>query len=95
VLTNTPGVLTNDFFVNILDMNIQWKPIENNLYEGRDRRTQDFEWIASRADLVFASNSVLRAYAEVYASDDGKEKLVIDFIAAWEKVMNNDRFDLL
>ena len=95
VLTNTPGVLTNDFFVNILDMNIQWKPIENNLYEGRDRRTQDLEWIASRADLVFASNSVLRAYAEVYASDDGKEKLVIDFIAAWEKVMNNDRFDLL
>lgn len=95
VLTNTPGVLTNDFFVNILDMDIQWKPVDNDLYEGRNRKTQEVEWIASRADLVFASNSVLRAYAEVYASDDGKEKLVIDFIAAWEKVMNNDRFDLL
>jgi catalase-peroxidase len=85
-------VLTNDFFVNILDMDIQWKPIENNLYEGSDRKTQEVKWFASRADLVFASNSVLRAYAEVYASDDGAGKLAFDFMDAWQKVMNNDMF---
>jgi catalase-peroxidase len=94
VLTDRKGVLSNDFFVNILDMDIQWSPVLDNLYQGRDRKTQEVKWIASRADLVFASNSILRAYAEVYASDDGQEQLVIDFIAAWEKVMNNDRFDV-
>lgn len=94
VLTNRPGVLSNDFFVNILDMDIQWHPIEDSLYEARNRRTQEVLWTATRADLVFASNSVLRAYAEVYASDDGLEKLVSDFVAAWTKVMNNDRFDV-
>jgi catalase-peroxidase len=92
VLTSNAGVLSNDFFVNILDMNIEWHPVLENLYQGRDRKTQEVRWIASRADLVFASNSVLRALAEVYASDDGKDQLVIDFIAAWEKVMNADLF---
>jgi catalase-peroxidase len=94
VLTNRPGVLSNDFFVNILDMSIEWHPVLDNLYHGRDRKTQEVLWVASRADLVFASNSVLRAYAEVYASNDGYEKFVIDFVAAWEKVMNADRFDI-
>jgi len=94
VLTDRKGTLSNDFFVNILDMDIQWSPVLDNLYQGRDRKTQEVKWIASRADLVFASNSILRAYAEVYASDDGQQQLVIDFIAAWEKVMNNDRFDV-
>ena len=94
VLTDRKGVLSNDFFVNILDMNIQWSPVLDSLYQGRDRKTQEVKWIASRADLVFASNSILRAYAEVYASDDGQEQFVIDFIAVWEKVMNNDRFDV-
>ena len=94
VLTDRKGVLSNDFFVNILDMDIEWKPVLDNLYQGRDRRTQEVKWVASRADLVFASNSILRAYAEVYASDDGQEQFVIDFAAAWEKVMTNDRFDL-
>jgi catalase-peroxidase len=92
-LVTQPGVLKPCFFRNILDMDTEWTPVLDNLYQGRDRKTQEVKWIASRADLVFASNSVLRAYAEVYASDDGQEKFVIDFIAAWEKVMNNDRFD--
>ena len=94
VLTRRKGVLSNDFFVNILDMDIEWHSVLDDLYQGRDRKTQEVKWVASRADLVFASNSILRAYAEVYASDDGHEKFVIDFVAAWEKVMNNDRFDV-
>ena len=94
ILTKRAGHLTNDFFVNILDMDIEWEPIEGELYEGRDRKTKELLWTASRADLVFASNSILRAYAEVYASDDGHEKLVEAFISVWEKIMNNDRFDV-
>ena len=94
VLTKRVGHLTNDFFVNILDMDIEWHPVLENLYQGRDRKSQEVLWTASRADLVFASNSILRAYAEVYASDDGQEKFVRDFASAWTKVMNNDRFDL-
>jgi catalase-peroxidase len=94
VLTDRKGVLSNDFFVNILDMDIEWNPVLDNLYQGRDRRTQEVKWVASRADLVFASNSILRAYSEVYASDDGLEKFVTDFVSAWTKVMNNDRFDV-
>ena len=92
VLTYEPGVLTNDFFVNILDMDTQWHPIGDGLYQGNDRKTQEPKWYATRADLVFASNSVLRAYAEVYASDDGAGKLAFDFMDAWQKVMNNDMF---
>ena len=93
VFTDRVGALTNDFFVNLTDMNNTWKPAGNNLYEIRDRRSNDLKWTATRADLVFGSNSVLRAYAEVYAQDDNKEKFVNDFVAAWTKVMNLDRFD--
>jgi catalase-peroxidase len=93
VFTDREGVLTNDFFVNLTDMNNTWKPA-NNLYEIRDRKTGKVKWTASRVDLVFGSNSILRAYAEVYAQDDNKEKFVQDFVAAWTKVMNADRFDL-
>lgn len=94
VLTNRPGTLSNDFFVNILDMSTKWSPIGDEIYQGSDRKTGEPKWYATRADLVFASNSVLRAYAEVYASDDGNEKLVQDFVCAWTKVMNADRFDI-
>ena len=94
VFTENEGVLTNDFFVNLTDMNYTWKPAGNNLYEIRDRQTDTIEWTATRVDLVFGSNSILRAYAEVYAQDDNKEKFVRDFVAAWTKVMNLDRFDL-
>ncbi len=94
VFTDREGVLTNDFFVNLTDMNYAWKPAGNNLYEIRDRKTDKVKWTATRVDLVFGSNSILRAYAEVYAQDDNKEKFVTDFIAAWTKVMNADRFDL-
>jgi catalase-peroxidase len=94
VFTQREGVLTNDFFVNLTDMTNIWKPIDNNLYEIRDRKTDTIKWTATRIDLVFGSNSILRAYAEVYAQDDNKEKFVRDFIAAWVKVMNADRFDL-
>lgn len=94
VLTNREGVLTNDFFVNLTDMNYTWKPTDNNLYEIRDRKTGQVKWTASRVDLVFGSNSILRSYAEVYAQDDNKQKFVQDFVAAWTKVMNADRFDL-
>ncbi|WP_199256486.1 catalase/peroxidase HPI [Mycolicibacterium mengxianglii] len=96
VFTNTPGVLSNDFFVNLLDMNTKWKTSENseNVYEGTDRATGAIKWTATANDLVFGSNSVLRAVAEVYAQDDNKGKFVEDFVAAWVKVMNNDRFDL-
>ncbi len=96
VFTDRPGVLTNDFFVNLLDMSTEWKPSENqeNVYEGRDRATGAPKWTATANDLVFGSNSVLRAVAEVYAQDDNKGRFVEDFVAAWVKVVNNDRFDL-
>ena len=94
VFTDRVGALTNDFFVNLTDMAYTWKPAGRNLYEIRDRKTGAVKWTATRVDLVFGSNSVLRAYAEVYAQDDNKEKFVKDFVAAWTKVMNADRFDL-
>ncbi|MFF5532839.1 catalase/peroxidase HPI [Streptomyces cinerochromogenes] len=96
VLTTTPGVLTNDFFVNLLDMGTTWKAVseDQTTFEGRDAVTGEVKWAGSRADLVFGSNSELRALAEVYASDDAKEKFVTDFVAAWNKVMDADRFDL-
>ena len=94
VFTDRVGALTNDFFVNLTDMAYTWKPAGRNLYEIRDRKTGAVKWTATRVDLVFGSNSVLRAYAEVYAQDDNKEKFVHDFVAAWTKVMNADRFDL-
>src|SRR5690606_24307498 len=97
VFTDNVGALTNDFFVNLLDMNIEWSTSGHTqeMFEGKDRKTGEKKWIASRADLVFGSNSELRALSEVYACDDAKEKFVNDFIKAWVKVMNNDRFDLI
>ncbi len=95
VFTDRVGVLTNDFFVNLTDMAYTWRPAGNGLYELRDRHSGVVKWTASRVDLIFGSNSVLRAYAEIYAQDDNKEKFIGDFIAAWSKVMNADRFDLL
>ena len=92
--TDREGALTNDFFVNLTDMAYTWKPAGKNLYEICDRKTGTLRWTATRVDLVFGSNSVLRAYAEVYAQDDNKEKFVQDFVAVWAKVMNADRFDL-
>jgi len=94
VFTDHEGVLTNDFFVNLTDMGNTWRPAGNNLYEVRDRKTDEVKWTATRVDLVFGSNSILRSYAEVYAQDDNREKFVNDFVAAWTKVMNADRFDL-
>tara|TARA_R110002096_G_scaffold436036_1_gene665727 strand:- start:2964 stop:5090 length:2127 start_codon:yes stop_codon:yes gene_type:complete len=94
VFTKREGALTNDFFVNLTDMNYTWKPTSNGLYEIIDRKTGDVKYTATRVDLVFGSNSILRSYAEVYAQDDNKEKFVKDFVAAWTKVMNADRFDL-
>jgi catalase-peroxidase len=96
VFTDRKEMLTNDFFTNLLDMNTEWKPssTSENVFEGRDRQAGDLKWTASRVDLVFGWNSQLRAVAEVYASDDSKEKFVRDFVAAWDKVMNLDRFDL-
>jgi catalase-peroxidase len=96
VFTDKPGVLSNDFFVNLLDMNTEWKPSQSteNVYEGRDRASGAVKWTATANDLVFGSNSVLRGIAEVYAQDDSKDKFVEDFVAAWVKVMNNDRFEL-
>jgi catalase-peroxidase len=94
VFTDRVGALTNDFFVNLTDMAYTWKPAGNNLYEIRDRKSGAVKWTATRVDLVFGSNSILRAYAEVYAQDDSKEKFVADFVAAWVKVMNADRFDI-
>jgi catalase-peroxidase len=96
VFTKSPGTLTNDFFVNLLDMNTEWTTSANepNVYEGRDRATGEVKWTATAVDLVFGSHSQLRALAEVYGADDGKEKFVRDFVAAWDKVMNLDRFDL-
>lgn len=94
VFTDREGQLTTDFFVNLVDMNYTWKPASDGLYEIRDRQTDTVKWTATRVDLVFGSNSILRAYAEVYAQDDNQEKFVRDFVAAWTKVMNADRFDL-
>ena len=94
VFTDNVGALTNDFFVNLTDMSYTWHPTGDNQYEIRERASGQTKWTASRVDLVFGSNSVLRSYAEVYAQDDNKEKFVQDFVAAWVKVMNNDRFDL-
>ena len=96
VFTTAPGALTNDFFVNLLDMGTTWQPTaqDANTFEGRDAATGQVKWTGSRVDLIFGSNSELRALAEVYASDDAKEKFVRDFVAAWDKVMNLDRFDL-
>jgi len=96
VFTKNVGILSNDFFVNLLDMNVVWKPIDANqeLFEGRDRKTGAVVYTATRADLIFGSHSELRALAEVYASADAKEKFITDFIAAWTKVMMADRFDL-
>ncbi len=97
VFTKAPGKLTNDFFVNLLDMRIRWQPVEGaeGVYEGRDRKTGEAKWTATRVDLIFGSHSELRALAEVYGSSDGKEKFVKDFAKAWAKVMNLDRFDLV
>jgi catalase-peroxidase len=95
VFTDRPGKLTNDFFVNLLDMGIEWKPSEApGIYDGYDRRTGQKKWTGSRVDLVFGANAQLRALAEVYACDDAQEKFVHDFVAAWDKVMNLDRYDL-
>jgi catalase-peroxidase len=96
VFTDRPGTLSTDFFTNLLDMNTEWRqsPVCEQFFEGRDRTTGKVKWTASRADLVFGSNSRLRAIAEVYASDDAGGKFVNDFVAAWTKVMNLDRFDL-
>ncbi len=96
VFTQQPGRLTNDFFVNLLDMNTAWKAMsdDNELYLGSDRKTGQPKWTATRADLVFGSNSELRAIAEVYGSADANEKFINDFIVAWNKIMNADRFDI-
>ncbi|GIU16060.1 MULTISPECIES: catalase/peroxidase HPI [unclassified Shewanella] len=94
LLTEREGTLTNDFFVNLTDMNNTWQPAGHNLYEICERETGQVKWTATRVDLVFGSNSILRAYAEVYAQDDNQQKLVEDFVAVWTKVMNADRFDL-
>ncbi|MGA8970864.1 MAG: catalase/peroxidase HPI [Pseudolabrys sp.] len=94
VFTKQPEKLTNDFFINMLDMSTQWSPAGDNVYEGRDRKTNASKWTGTRVDLIFGSHSQLRAFAEVYACADSKEKFVKDFVAAWTKVMNADRFDL-
>jgi len=94
VFTKTPGKLTNDFFVNLLDMSTAWKATSPDTYDGIDRKTGAKKWTATRADLVFGSHAELRAIAEVYGSVDGHEKFVKDFVAAWDKVMNLDRFDI-
>ena len=96
VFTKKPETLTNDFFINLLDMGITWKETDSNeqLFKGRNRKTNKVEWIASRVDLIFGSNSQLRAIAEVYATEDAQKKFVNDFVSAWSKVMNLDRFDL-
>ena len=94
ILTDKVGVLTNDFFVNLMDMNNKWEIEGENKYNIVDRNTGEIKWTASSVDLVFGSNSILRSYSEVYAQDDNQEKFVIDFVSAWNKVMNLDRFDL-
>ena len=96
VFTKRPEALTNDFFANLLDMSTVWKATsdDKDVFEGHDCKTGELKWTGTRVDLVFGSNSQLRALAEVYASSDGEEKFVQDFVAAWTKVMNLDRFDL-
>jgi len=96
VFTKRPEALTNDFFLNLLDMSTEWKPVSNaqDIFEGHDRKTGELKWTGTRIDLLFGSNSQLRAIAEVYGSSDAHEKFVHDFVAAWNKVMNLDRFDL-
>jgi catalase-peroxidase len=97
VLTDRPGQLTNDFFRNLLDMGTAWKQVDDSadeVFTGTCRRTDEQKWTATRTDLVFGSNSQLRAISEVYASDDAADKFVADFVSAWTTVMNNDRFDL-
>jgi catalase-peroxidase len=96
VFTQRPGALTNDFFVNIVDMGTEWKPVSNDadVFEGTDRKAGAKKWTGTRVDLVFGANSQLRALAEAYACSDAQEKFVRDFVAAWNKVMNLDRFDL-
>jgi catalase-peroxidase len=95
IFTDRPGTLTNDFFVNLLDMRTEWTPSgsTDGVYEGRDRGTGELKWTATAVDLVFGSHSQLRALAEVYASDDASDTFVRDFVAAWDKIMNLDRFD--
>jgi catalase-peroxidase len=94
VFTDRPGKLTTDFFTNLLDMSTEWQPTKSdNLYEGFDRKTKQLKWTGSRVDLIFGSHSELRAFAEVYACADSKEKFARDFVAAWNKVMEADRFD--
>jgi catalase-peroxidase len=95
VFTENEGALSNDFFVNLTDMKYSWQPVSENLYHIVDRASNATKWTATRVDLVFGSNSILRAYAEFYAQDDNKEKFVHDFVHAWVKVMNSDRFDLM
>jgi len=94
VFTDNEGVLSNDFFVNLTDMAYRWEPTGKNSYNIVERDSGDVKWTATRVDLVFGSNSILRSYAEVYAQDDNKEKFVKDFVKAWVKVMNADRYDL-
>ena len=94
VFTDHEGVLSNDYFVNLTDMNYTWQAVDDNLYEIRERKSNNVKWTATRVDLIFGSNSILRSYSEVYAQDDNKEKFIHDFVAAWTKVMNADRFDL-
>ena len=96
IFTKRPEVLTNDFFVNLLDMDTKWEKsaVCDHFFEGRDRKSGEVKWTASSVDLVFGSNSQLRAIAEVYASSDAEEKFVTDFVAAWDKVMNLDRWEL-
>ncbi len=93
VFTENEGALTNDFFVNLTNMRYKWETIEENLYNIVDRKSGEVKWTATRVDLVFGSNSILRSYSEFYAQDDNKEKFVNDFVKTWVKVMNADRFD--
>ena len=94
VFTARPGTLSNDFFVNLLDMRTEWQPTGDNSYEGRDRKTKELKWTGTRVDLIFGSHAQLRAFAEVYGCADSQDKFVKDFVAAWTKVMNADRYDL-
>jgi catalase-peroxidase len=96
VFTKQPEALTNDFFLNLLDMGTEWKAVskDEDVFEGRDRKTGELKWTGTRVDLLFGSNSQLRALAEVYATSDAQAKFLHDFVAAWDKVMNLDRFDL-
>ena len=96
VFTKKPETLTNDFFVNLLDMGTTWKEVDKSetLFEGKDRKTNKVKWTGTRVDLIFGSNSQLRALAEVYASEDSNSKFIADFVSAWNKVMNLDRFDI-